>query len=244
MITDRDLTLFLKDRADLLRRVCFALTVAVSLFATTVGQETPKAVLVDEFGNLPCGDLLARLDHFYVQLSNNPGSTGFVTIANSPEGRPDSVFQQRWIELYTRFRRFDLNRLKIVRSINEGQMKISFWLLPTGATEPNVDVDRSYEIPHIIKKPFIFGVDELYGQVECDDYNVDIFGKFLAANPNSRANLVFRDPSTSVARRGSAHVVTELVEKHGIARDRIRVFIVKPTKPVGQEPITELWYLP
>ncbi len=228
----------------LFRRVCLALIIVVSLFATTVGQETPKAVLVDEFGDLPCGDLLARLDYFYVELSNDPESTGFVTIANSPEGRRDSVFQQRWIELYTRLRRFDSTRLKIVRSSSEGEMRTSFWRLPSGAAEPDVDVDPSYEIPPTINKPFIFGVDELYGQVECSDNSVDIFGKFLAANPNSRANLVFRDPSTSVARRSSVEVVAELVEQHGIARNRIRVFIVKPQKTVGQEPVTELWYLP
>lgn len=234
----------LKDRADMMRRICLALIFAVSLFATTVGQETPKAVLVDEFGDLPCGDLLARLDHFYVELFNNPGSTGFVTIANSPEGRRDSVFRQRWIELYTRFRRFDSTRLKIVRSSNESEIQIRFWVLPSGAVEPNVDIDRSYEIPHTIERPFIFGFEELYGQVECSKNSVDVFGNFLAANPISRANLVFRDPLTSAARRRSETVVSELVVNHGIARDRIRIFIVKPTKPVGQEPITEFWYLP
>lgn len=234
----------LKHRAHLVRRFAFALIIAVSFFGSTPGQATPQAVLVDEFGFLQCGDLLARLDVFYNQLSNKPGSTGFVSIANSPEGRRESVFQQRRIELYTRFRGFDLKRLKIVRSSSEDDMRTSFWLLPSGTAEPEVDVDHSFELPHSVNKPFIFGVDELYGQVECSDNSVDIFGKFLAANPNSRANLVFRDPSPSVARSRSVEVVTELVEQNGIARNRIRVFIIKPTKPIGQEPMTELWYLP
>jgi hypothetical protein len=117
--------------------------------------------------------------------------------------------------------------------------------LPPGAPEPKVEIDQSYEIPPTIRKPFIFGAEELqYAYPECVENSVDIFGKFLNANPRSRANLVFRDASSRVARKASDIVVSELVEIHGIARDRIRVFIVKPKKPAGQEPITELWYLP
>jgi len=221
--------------------------IAIVLLAFGIGangQEPPKAVLVDEFGNLPCDDSMARLDHLYSELHENPSSSGFVVIANSPDKRRDSVFRQRMIENYTRFRGFDLNRIKIVRETVGEEMKVSFWRLPFGSPEPKVDVDGTYEIPSTIKKPFMFGAEESHGQMECAEYSEEIFARFLNANPAARANLVFRDTTSKAGMRRANRVVSELVEKHGIVRNRIRVFILRPSTHRGGEPITEFWYLP
>ena len=53
------------------------------------GQEPPVPVLVDEYGALPCDDLLSRWDAFYTDLSENPNSTGLISIATAPEKRRD-----------------------------------------------------------------------------------------------------------------------------------------------------------
>ena len=207
-------------------------------------QDPPKAVLVDEHANIPC-DSMARLDHFYSDLHQTPNSMGFVIIANSSNKRRESAFRERMIENYTRFRGFDPKRIKIVRASSGDEMRISFWRVPAGASEPQVDADQSYEIPSTNKLPFVFGSEERSGHVECSEAHVDIFARFLKANPTSRANLVFRDKSERAGKRRADWVVSNLVRQYGIARKRIRVFIVRPEARIaGAEPITEYWYLP
>ena len=44
------------------------------------GQVSPKDFLVDEFGPLPSGDLLARTDYLLSRLSEDPSSRAIVII--------------------------------------------------------------------------------------------------------------------------------------------------------------------
>ncbi len=48
--------------------IAFILALSAAVFC----QDEPKAVLVDEFGAISCGDLLARTDQFIVELQQTP----------------------------------------------------------------------------------------------------------------------------------------------------------------------------
>jgi len=211
------------------------------------GQKSAKPILVNEFnlGLGSCDDLLSRLDSFYADLHTNPGSKGFVALANTPEKRRQSLLHQLWIERYTRYRGFDPSRIEIVRVTSDHDPTFRFWRLPEGVSEPSLDVDDSFEIPPTIKKPFLFGSYEWLGMVECTHYSEEIFARFLIANPKARANIVVRAKSPRVARRQANKVVSNLVRTFGIARSRISVFIrnLEHNLPLD-EAETELWYLP
>lgn len=219
---------------------CVVLTLAQTLAA----QEGPKAVLSDEHPNVPCDDTLGRLDAFFAELHNNPGSTGFIVIATSPNNRRYGVFRQETIKSYARVRRFDLDRIKVVRARSDSDMKISLWRIPAGAAEPIVDIDESYEIASTAK-PFMFGWEDMIEDTICPliDHGA-IFALFLKANPTARANLVFRDDSRALAKWRANHVVSTFVKKHGIARQRFRVFTLRLSSRPNNDHITEFWYLP
>ncbi|HUR99675.1 MAG TPA: hypothetical protein VMZ26_16535 [Pyrinomonadaceae bacterium] len=210
------------------------------------GQDLHQPILVEEHGSIPCDDSLARLDAFYADLYNNPGSSGFISIANAPEKRRDGVFRADWIPKYTRFRGFDLSRIKIVRTLNDGDLRVSFWRIPPGGIEPAVKVDESYELPRIMN-PFLFGWEDEIGDPICPPVDhTKIFARFLKANPSARANLVSRAKSLKTASRNAAHVVVKLVRTYRIPRSRIRIFLRhRELNPMASSlPITELWFLP
>lgn len=222
-------------------------TVFFGLVILVPAQDRPKPILLREVSlrlDL-CDDLLSHLDSFYTDLHTNPGSRGFVALASIPEKRRESLLRQIWIERYTRFRGFDLSRIKIVRVSSSRDPTLRFWRLPPGVSEPSLDVDDSIEVPPTVKKPFLFGSSDWYGLPECSDYNEEIFARFLIANPKARANIVVRAKSPSAGRRRSDEVVSNLVRTFGIPESRIRVFIRKLERSSQvDEPETELWYLP
>jgi len=218
--------------------------VFVGLVGLARAQDAPKPLLLDEHGELPCDDLLVRWDAFYADLHANPNSTGLISIATLPEKRRDGVFLKAWIERYTHFRGFDLSRFRIVRTTADMDMRINYWRIPAGAAEPVLDIDDSYEIPRTVK-PFMFAREEEFEMVECSERDGGRFlWTFLKANPSARANLVFRNRSIRAAKRRSVEVSNNLVS-HGVARHRIRVFLLKQARlPENRKPNSEFWYLP
>jgi hypothetical protein len=225
-----------------MRCLCLIFGLVFSIAMSGFGQSSDQLVLIDQFGELPCNDRMARLDHFFIQLANHPDSQGLVEIGHSPGNRMEAVFQQRMIERYTRFRGFDLDRIDIERSSSSKDLTVSFWRIPAGAPKPEYALDTSFEITEKTT-PFLFASEEVYGQVECSKFDIEIFGKFLKANPAARANLVFRDRSARNGRHRADEILSVLIGKHGIEKHRIRTFFVKP-RPGSYEPITEFWYLP
>ena len=61
----------------------FLLSFFLFTSTTALSQDTTKIVLIDEFGNLQCDDVLARIDNFFIQLHNQSGTTGYFVIRGS-----------------------------------------------------------------------------------------------------------------------------------------------------------------
>jgi hypothetical protein len=232
-------------------RIYYFTIVAIALVllaggSAAISQEFPKAILVEEHGSIPCDDSSARLDAFYLDLYNHPGSTGFISIANAAEKRRDSIFRKDSIELYARMRQFDVSRIKIVRTLNDGEMRITFWRVPPGATDPTINIDDSYEVPRTTKS-FMFGWEDNSADDICPPINHgEIFARFLKANPHARANLVSREDSILSAKRNATAMVTKLVKRYGVPRGRIRIFLQerKRSRLAAWAPDIEFWFLP
>jgi len=50
----------------------------IFLVAICVSAQTDKARNIDEFGRLPCGDFLARMDNIFIESQNSPDSKIYV----------------------------------------------------------------------------------------------------------------------------------------------------------------------
>ena len=62
-----------------MKRKTFSIFLILS-FVFSVSAQNKEARQIDEFGNIPCGDLRHRLDSFLVELQNNPQSRGYVIV--------------------------------------------------------------------------------------------------------------------------------------------------------------------
>ncbi|MBK9165173.1 MAG: hypothetical protein IPM21_14925 [Acidobacteria bacterium] len=225
----------LKPRADLVRRFAFVLIIAVSLFGSTLGQETPKAVLFDEFGDVQCGDLLARLDAFIVELQNNPGDRGYVLISEA--NRNPRAFQ-RMVEASIFTRRFDRERISIVLVGNEMGSENQFWRVPLGADAPAF---KPIALPEPdLTKPFRYGGE--HSETICPTFSLDLFAKLILDNPGSMARVVIVGPTVS-SRLQTAKDVRETFERYTkLPADRISFYYVHRKEYWLWE--TEYWFIP
>lgn len=223
----------------------FVLLLLLSIFPIWA-QEAPKPVLVDEHGQLPCDDLLGRLDVYFAELSRDPGSIGLVMLSGTKEKKRLAVFRQHLIEAHARDRKFTSNQIKFVRTISTENLGVQLWRIPSGATEPAfTDVDMTYALPETLK-PMMLGGEYSYGDGICPEVDdAPIFAEFLKDNPSSRGNIVVRDRSIERAHRKAERIRRDFLNKYQVFSSRLRFFPRKASAPTNyQEPIVEYWYLP
>ncbi len=196
--------------------------------------------MVDEFERVTCEDLSARIDVFQIQLSNNPGKTGFVIFKRGK----DPLNKVRWFKkLFTsRFeaRNISLEGLKVVMDESGDSVGGSFWLLPPGSTEP---ISRYSEIENDkidVTKPFIFGYEDENGI--CPTFVPRLYAELLRKNPGSRGHLVVSG-GTRDERRYFVRTWRETFTKDfQIPVNRFRIFYTKASSQgiAGGE----FWFVP
>src|SRR5687767_12830672 len=71
------------------------------------GQEPPKAVLVDEFGQVSCSDLRGRVDAFLSELAKQTNWVGFVVTGHNADNKISSIFREELIRAQVDIRNFD-----------------------------------------------------------------------------------------------------------------------------------------
>ncbi|PYS90566.1 MAG: hypothetical protein DMF62_04460 [Acidobacteria bacterium] len=163
--------------------------IAILLLAFGVGapgQEPPKAVLVDEFGRIPCEDLLARLDVFVQGFGTFPNDQAIVV--TFPEDR-DPTAKSRTKFVLSRFESAQIeDRLKLYLGKPNGSLETQFWRLPPGANFPNAEATQWYEPKLDLRKPFVFGYED-ENQI-CPIFVPRKFGELIMNNPGSKAHFV------------------------------------------------------
>jgi hypothetical protein len=204
-----------------------------------------KPVLADKFTRANCEDVLARMDRFMTQLSNDPTAIGYFVASGNPKavwiaGREAG----NWVKI----RNFDPTRIIIVNTGGRSERaEIELWLVAAGAALPEiVSTASAVETPALEKvnanptEPYIFSSEYYDGVAGCgDDTKLDLegFAKALKANPKNRGNLVILLTSKAEFRKKEKELLNYLVKKR-IARTRLKTFYVNAFGGV------ELWLVP
>ncbi|HMQ04209.1 MAG TPA: hypothetical protein PKD26_09875 [Pyrinomonadaceae bacterium] len=201
------------------------------------GQGMPKAVLVDEFGTIPCEDLKARTDSFITELNENPNDLGYVVVSR----RSNSTEETRPIiraNLYTR--QFPRDRFIFRLASNPESAVSQFWRVPPGAEAP---VSEAFEEEHRnLSRAFRFARSERHDLAGiCPTFSPADFSDLILANPGSKARLVILGPSKS-SRRSAAYSELEVFARYtGLPRKRIQLYYVH--RPDLSYTITEYWFI-
>ncbi len=195
-------------------------------FQICFGQEKPKAELVDEFGKLNCDDFLARTHNFAVSLANNPNSQGDVIVYGE---KNEQYYNHRFMDLIKAGivqLRLDISRFVFVRGDDSNDLRIQFWIVPTGADRPDfVEENWSYKIE--FKKPFIFENTQQEDGICPPMSDFDLYSKLLIANSNLRSNLVIYEKSQIKFRQTEKELINKLVKDYKVPKKRFKAFFVR-----------------
>ena len=221
------------------------------LFASMSGQEQPKAVLVDEFGELCSDDLRSRIDSFFATISNSPGSTGYVVglAQSSLPGRYEKFL--RLFKNQLSFRNFYPDRVRFLRSSDRDDLRIQFWLVPVGGSLPDVPayVRSPILVPTLFDASAIDSIEKgevLFGEggEPCDfGLQPEHFANELNKQPNLEAHLVAtsdRRHSARFVKRALRLTQQALTKTYGIPAGRIKISYAG----TAEESEMQLWVVP
>ncbi len=230
------MTVTIRHIAVLLLPFCLS---AGGLFA----QERPKAILLDEFGAMPCEHLLGRTDALAAELDKEPGSVAAILIRPGNPSLKAAVSRRRLIvsTLQLLGVPFDRFSIYIGKQSGEGQIETQYWKLPVGTTPSFSDAILWTEAELDTSRPFIFGYADEIGI--CPTFVPKNFARLILENPGSRGHIVIRSGVDSgyVNRFFFANEwIKELVEKQVIPRTRLKLFFTKGTGLTE----AEFWFVP
>lgn len=223
------------------------------LFVVARSQEQPKAVLVDEFGEFCSEDARSRIDSFFLIISDSPNSTGYIVglAQTSLPGRYSKFV--RLLHNQIAFRRFDPNKVKLLRGPDREDLRIQFWLVPPGSSFSDslrgyvrspILVPTSFDasaIESIDKGEVVFGD----GDGEPCDFGLRLedFAQELRQQDNLEAHLVAtsdQDHSSRLVQRALRLTQQELTKEYGVRGARIRIVYVGGAKRSEMQ----LWIVP
>lgn len=203
-----------------------------------VAQENSEAVLIEEFNSIYCDDFLARVDYFFIELQSDPQSIGYAVIA----GKVDEIFKkvrfEMWLDGAIRFRNFDADKIKTIRSEDTESFRIQFWKVPVGAKTPSFNgTSWNFTLPQKKSKPFIFHSNSINFEAICSNIGYErIFSEFILANPKSRGHIVIFENSFKAFLKVKEQFLKNLP---GLPEDRLKFFHVRQ-----KESLFELWIVP
>lgn len=192
-----------------------------------IGQETPKPRLIDEFARLSCCcDLSARMDLLFAELRANPGSIGYVVVAQLPSGTLH--WRENYFDGYVGYRGFDEDRVMIVRKPGvQDPLATEVWIVPPGASMNGTFAgEESYVLDTNKRKVLFYNGD--YGDSLC--YNEPPFrllAKYLQADPGWKANIAIGATTKREYEGEQKAVVDRFRAFYGVDSNRLRFFRIR-----------------
>ena len=122
--------------------VCFCVVAAAAVQTRGGGltADTPLARRHDEFGAVPCGDELARLDNFIHTLLGEPHARAYIVIRGGWRRGKVIEARSRAIRMmsYMVYRRgIEYERVAAVDLGGRGELDVGLWVVPSGALPPD-----------------------------------------------------------------------------------------------------------
>lgn len=205
---------------------------------TSFSQEKPKATKIDEFGTVTCEDLLARIDHFNLQLQNNPSAVGVAVIDSPKNGKDRSPYYRLLIQKTFQRNGYPYDRLRFYRR-RTPELGGSLWILQPGADEPFSDGEPWSDASLDLSRPFVWDTYEDDGV--CPTFAPGVYAELLKKHSDLRGHIVVNEDTRHRALASGNHWIKELTQRWGIPRNRLRLFIGKRNTVWFS---TEFWIVP
>lgn len=219
-----------------LSAIIFVLLFAVPEFA----QQNSGAILVDEFGNVTCEDLLARTDNLGIKLLASPDQRAFVILSGTGNAgkRADSFskFVHRAL-----IGRFGLEfHVTILRDKRQNEFGGKIWLIPEGNSFDTSNLESVEEIPFRIRKRTLYDTET--GDV-CETWAATGFTRILKADSKLTGYIVEVNYSLSERRR-SIQDWGRFLKENGLESMGLRLYFRRNKHTYNSIPFREYWLIP
>jgi hypothetical protein len=209
-------------------------------------ETSPQARMVDEFrtagGN--CEEGFARLDGFFYEISSNPAATALIVFYGDAAEKNAARRRAMQLRNHFRFRKFDLNRVRMTYGPARENGTTQFWLIPPGADEPKID--SSVTVPEV-ERPvttMLYASEYMDGIPGCNGniYDLEAYAEVVKTDADNVARIVIGQSSQARYRRKVKEIRDELLRR-GIPSNKI-VTVFKLVRPNRLMEFTELWIVP
>ncbi|HVF47722.1 MAG TPA: hypothetical protein VNA17_09170 [Pyrinomonadaceae bacterium] len=189
---------------------------------SSFGQAEAKAQLIDEFGDTNCDDILARVDNFFIQLHNSPGTNGVFSITGDSSELVKMLDMEQTLRTAVIQRRYNPASLTIRRGTSAKPLSVQFWLTPKNATAPVSDVNKlAAKLPRNFSP---FNIRNDMSQICNPEPLEPLTSELLGDNPDGQIFVVVNYAS-SRERRRQLNEAVELLKT--FPRSRVRYLFRK-----------------
>lgn len=130
-----------------MRRIFLVLVFCLLFCVSAFSQEAKK---IDEFGDIHCDDLKARIDYLLTEIETNKNSKGYVFVYEGKVYSPiynenrkrvlprvgEANTRIELLKKYFKFRQYSLKNLVFVNGGFRENLIIEFWIVPQNAEIP------------------------------------------------------------------------------------------------------------
>jgi hypothetical protein len=215
------------------------LTVVLTAALNSVGQARPEPRLVDEFGQQSCCcELGGRIDVFMSELNANPGSVGYIILADSKT--QSQLFREKYFDGYSQMRGFDESRIVIVRKpgFNDPQ-STQLWIVPPGAEiEGDYLPDSEYLIPGNKRRALFFSGFFDDADLCYTGPPFRVLAKYLKADPQLTANIAVASKNDRIYREAVEKTIERFRTNYQTDPKRLRFYHVRKNI---ETPEYEIW---
>lgn len=217
------------------KKIILLLLVLFIFFQFCLAQETPKAILFDEFDGRSCDDFSARIDNFYLELNNNLTSQGYVIFYGNNDELEKKLRYEMMFDGTVKFRKYDKTPIIKIRNEETGNAKVQLWIVPAGAEKPAFSETKWDFTLRPDTKPFIVYAD-YYDSICSSGSYYPIYSEYLLGNPKARGNIVISKKSFRAFLKTKKEVLKQLPD---VSEKRLKFFHVR-----GEGAGFELWIVP
>lgn len=211
----------------------FCVAIIFTLFQVWAnGQEPPKAVLVDEFANLPCGDLLARLDMLAYAATKTPNSVGYVVLYPGKNVFENTAYE-RAIMNNSAFRNFPKGLIRIIRTTSKEELGFKLWRSSADSPLEIRDIPFDYRFSNIADRTLV--VDDSvevfrfegkleYGSGGCLNlFDLEVLSKVLEKNSELSSEIIIFNKSSREAQKLSRLIYKGAGLENKSSQQRLRI---------------------
>ena len=205
-------------------------------------QNRPTAELVTEFSKASCEGFTFQLQDFASALADRPGSKG-LAVFYPQKGMPaGALFLENDFRATVSFLRLDEGKFKMLLAKPGDSTKVEYWVVPSGAKEPEIEPAKPGEIFEGVSKPFLYNTE--FGGEVCPAADPDQIADIIRTNPNVDLRIVVREKTERKRKAKMNKWLTSFVLRRDISRSRIRIFLTRRLNKDFPYEDVEFWFVP